>query len=139
MILLALSRGAVAHGIAKIRRGLIRNGAADVKVLILLRGIVGKVMELPRTGNARRRNAVVDGSPKLRASRGLPAKIARCSAEVILVVGQIVLCLQPAIRAKVVDFVMRPSDLEFLARGHEAPSIPAIDKARESWWSHGEW
>ena len=132
VVLLALARRAVAHALVKVRRGLVVHRAAEEQVLVLLRRAVRNVIEVPCARNPRRIHPIVQRGANLCAPARLPAHVGRRRGQVILIVGQIVSGLQPAERSQVIELVMSPGNLQFLARRIEVARIAMEQQRRKT-------
>src|ERR1039458_4609842 len=84
-------------------RGLVVDGGANEQVLVLLRGAVYDVIEVPGVGNAGGIDAVVQRAAKLRGAVQLVAEVGRGRGHMVLVVRQIVGGLQPTEGAQVIQ------------------------------------
>jgi len=103
--LLTLADEAIADAVVECGGGLVIDGGAEEDVLILLRGVVGDVIEIPSIRDAGGIDAVVEGAANLGVSAGLPADVGDRVGSVILVVGQGVAGLEPTECAKVIELV----------------------------------
>src|SRR5579863_7146519 len=93
---------------------MIIEGSTDQKILVFFCSVIGHVIKLPGIRHSDSRDVVVYSAAKLRRAIQLPTEIRGPCSYMKLVMGQVVLGLEPTQICQIVELLVGAGDLEII-------------------------